>query len=237
MAEPAVADEGLRQNRDGFALEPAAFDPARRAEGLWRLFEAAHVHTQVRIVDYAERAEASGAVARRIRIAALSLAALGALTPMLVRLGEALGVGWAIGAARQIRENAREMLAIFPGTAIGWGLLAFAAGLALFDQMFGASRSWMRDRQTQARLEALAVGLRYAWAARLAKSGCALSDAATAKDLAGLILTHVSATEALTETESGDWAEQVRTQLDAFDPKPASTEAAAPASRPQPARA
>lgn len=210
MAEPAVADAALRQERDGCPHEPAAFDPAQRAEDLWRLFEMAHVRTQAQIVDYAERAAAKGAVARGRRIAALSLAVLGVLTPGLAALRDGLRDGW----------------------AISFGLLALAGGLALFDQLFGASQSWMRDRQVQARLETLAVSLRYAWAARLAKSGAAISDAATVKDLADLILTHAAAVEALTGGEAGAWVEHFRPRLAAFDPTLGSTDAAAQAPPP-----
>ena len=188
-----------------------------RSKKLWRLFETAHVRTQARIVDYAERAEANGAVARRLRLAALSMFILGASAPVLASLMEGLRDGWAIGPAQKILENLWETPATFPGTAIGYVLLALAGGLVLFDQRFGASRSWRRDRQAQARLEALAVSLRYAWAARLAKSEGAISHAATVKDLADLILTHVTAIEALSEAETGAWVEQVRTRLAAFD--------------------
>jgi hypothetical protein len=226
MAEPAVADEYVLQQRRGFPDEPAASDPAHRAENLWRLFEKANVRTQARIVDYAERVEAKGAVARQLRVTALSLFGLGALAPLLASLMEALRNG-AIGPAQKVLETVSEMPATFSGTAIGLFLWALAGGLALFDQRFGASRSWMRDRQVQARLEALAVSLRYAWIARLAKSKGAISDAATVKDLADLISTHVTALEALTETETGAWVEQVRTQLAAFDETLKSTEAAA----------
>ena len=216
MAEPAVADEYVRQQRGGFPDEPAAF------EELWRLFETAHVRTQAHIVDYAERAEANGAVARRLRLAALSMFILGASAPVLASLTEGLRDGWAIGPAQKILENLWEIPATFPGMAIGYVLLALAGGLVLFDQRFGASRSWMRDRQAQARLEALAVGSRYAWAARLAKSEGAISHAATIKDLTDLILTHVAAIEALGEAETGEWGEQFRTRLDFFARNPPS---------------
>jgi hypothetical protein len=205
MAEPAVADAGLRQERNGFAIEPAAFDPARRADGLWRLFETAQARTQARIVDCAERVAVKGAAARRLRLAALSLLVLGVVAPAL----------------------ASRMAGPQDGWAIGYALLALAGGLALYDQVLGASRSWMRERRAQARLEALAVSLRYAWAARLAKSGSAISDAATVKDLADLILAHVSDVDALTAAEPGAWEEPFRTHLAAFGQTPQSSEARA----------
>jgi hypothetical protein len=101
--------------------------------------------------------------------------------------------------------------------------------LALYDQVFGASRSWLRERRAQARLEALAISLRYAWAARLAKSGSAITDAATVNDLADLILAHVTAVEALTESQAGAWGEPFRSQLAALEQAPKSTAAAAQA--------
>ena len=186
MAEPAVADDRLGQDREGFPDAPAALDPERRAEGLWRLFERAHVQTQAHIVQLAERAERTGAVARRLRVAALWCLSLGAL---------------ALALARPL-ENLRETQAASLETAIGYVLLALAGGLALLDPLFGASRSWRRARQAQARLEALAVSLRYAWAARLARSGGAVADAAMAQDLADLIRTHGVALEALTLTKA-----------------------------------
>jgi hypothetical protein len=226
MAEPAIAGEDVGQQRGGAPDEPAATDPTHRAEDLWRLFEQAHVRTQARIVDYAERAEARGAVARRSRITALSLFSLGALAPVLAGRIAGLGDRWATGPAPKFLETVWGMPATFAGTAICFFLWALAGGLALFDHRFGASRSWMRDRQTQARLEALAVSLRYAWVARLAKSKGDISDAATVKDLADLISTHVTAREALTEAQTGAWVEQVRTQLAAFDETLTSAEAA-----------
>jgi hypothetical protein len=207
MAEPAVADAGLRQEGDRLPDEPAAVDPAHRADSLWRLFETAHARTQALIVDYAERAAAKGAAARRLQIAALSLSVFGVLAPGLASLMGDLRDGW----------------------PIGYALLALAGGLALYDQVFGASRSWMRQRRAQARLEAQAVSLRYAWAARLANSGGAMSDAATVKDLADLILAHVTAVEALTEAEAEAWDEPFRSRLAAFDQTPKSTESAAQA--------
>lgn len=165
-------------------------DGVADAEGLWRLFESAHAGTQASIVDYAERARAKGAVVRRLRLVVVSLFILGASAPALA------------GQLSDLRDMA----------AIGYALLTLADGLALIDQVFGLSRSWTRCRQAQARLEALAVSLRYAWAARLAKSGGAISDA-VATDLAALILTHLTAIEALTEAETGMWVEHLRARL------------------------
>lgn len=232
MAEPAVVDECLRQERDGFPEEPAASDPARRADGVRRLFDSAHALTQARIVDFAERAERKGAVARRLRIAAFSSFILGGLALALARPLEALRDGRASGPNPKILEGVWEMLATDPRTAIGYALLALAGALALYDQLFGASRSWMRARQAQTRLEALAVSLRYAWAARLAKSGGAVSDAATVKDLADLILNHVTALEALSEAETGAPVEQFRAQLDSFGRELNLTDVAAQAQHP-----
>lgn len=205
MAEPAVADTGLRKEGGGFPDEPASADPAHRAESLWRLFEAAQARTQALIVDHAARGAAKAAAARRLRIAALSLAVLGVLAPGLASLMGGLQNGW----------------------TIGYALLALAGGLALYDQVFGASRSWLGERRAQARLEALAVSLRYAWAARLAKSQGALSDAATVRDLADLILRHVTAVEAL--TKAGAWDEPFSSQLAALDQTPRSIAATAQA--------
>lgn len=199
MAEPAVAGDYIRQPGDSFADAPA-----QRAEHLWRLFDAAHAGTEACIVDCAERAQAKGAVVRGLRITVLSLLVLAASASVLA------------GPLGDLQD----------GAAIGGVLLAFAGGLALFDRVFGVSRSAVRDRHAQARLEALAVSLRYAWVARLAKSGDAISDAAAARDLADLILTHVAAIEGLTEAETGAWIEPVRIQLRPFQQTPPSTEAA-----------
>lgn len=190
MAEPAVAGEYVRSPGDG-----APDAPTRRAERLWRLFDAAHAGTEACIVDCAERAQAKSAAVRGLRISILSLFVLGAFAPALAgQLG-----------------NRQE------GAAIGYVLLALAGGLALVDQVFGVTRSWMRRRQTQARLEASLVSLRYAWAARLAKSGGAIPDAAVAADLADLIRAHLVAVEALAGAETGAWAAQLRAQLSRFD--------------------
>lgn len=186
MAEPAVAGEYVRRPHDG-----ASDAPARRAERLWRLFEGARAGTEACIVDWAERARAKAAVVRGLRVGVRSLFVLGAFAPAL----------------------AGPLGGLQHGAAVGYVLLALAGGLALVDQVFGVTRAWMRDRQALSRLEASAVSLRYAWVARVAKSGGAISDAAVASDLADLILAHLVTVEGLAETEAGAWVEQIRAQL------------------------
>jgi hypothetical protein len=225
MAEPAMAKEALRRDRDGVPDAP-------RADSLWRLFEAAHVRTQAHIADYAERAAAKGALARQIRIARLALAVLGVVAPGLAGLAHSLRHGWTIGAALKSVEAAWAAPAAIPGTAIGYVLLALAGGLLLFARVSGASQAGRRERQAQARLQALAVNLRYAWAARLAKAGGAVCDAATVKDLADLILTHAAAVDALTGSEAGAWTASFAAQLGATGDGTSSDRPAPSASNP-----
>lgn len=102
----------------------------------------------------------------------------------------------------------------------GYIFLALAGALVIFDQFFDHSGSWMRFRQSQARLEVLLADLRFGWAELLTKCGGVIDDHPTATAFVTLLRGFVTKVEQLAEAETREWAERFRAQINAFDNNP-----------------
>jgi SMODS and SLOG-associating 2TM effector domain 2 len=183
-----------------FPEAPEAYRDAGREATLKALFDAALIHAEDRIAWYDRKAGSCAQVARCLRVAALVLFALGTLAPivgtLLVRL--------AIPAAQ------------LPFAECGYVLLAIAGALVIFDQFFGVSSSWIRFRQSQARLEVMLAELRFSWAGLMAKYGTNAAMVDTAECI-GLLHDFVIRVERLSEEETREWAMNYQSQINAFD--------------------
>lgn len=205
---------------EGFPDGPEAYREATADGTLRRLFQAAVTHAQDRIDWYDNKAGELKAPSRRIRRLSLIVFSIGTLAPIiagaLVKLADLFG--------RNVKEptgwNGWDYAAHLPLAEIGYILLGIAGAAVIFDQFFDYSGSWMRFRQSQARLEVLLADLRFAWAELLAKSGGVVADRPTAAGFVALLREFVTKIEQLAEAETKDWAEQFRARVAAFDSNP-----------------
>lgn len=117
-------------------------------------------------------------------------------------------------------KNFVDWLAAIPFAEVGYLLLAVAGALVVFDQFFDASGSWIRYRQSKARLEVLLAEFRFAWADTLTKFGGVITDRAQAQELTRLLRDFVSKVELLTEEETKEWARRFNERIEAFDRNP-----------------
>jgi cell division protein FtsB len=174
------------------------------------LFEVAVSHAQARVTWYDHAAGRYAKNARRIRRGSLMLFTLGTLAPivaiLLVHLVPFLG-------------NRTEEIAQLPLTEVGYVLLALAGALVIFDQFFGYSSSWIRFRQSQARLEVMLADLRFSWAGLMSKLGTN-GELAHRTECSVLLHDFVVAVEQLAEAETREWATNFRSQIDTFDRNP-----------------
>jgi hypothetical protein len=109
-----------------------------------------------------------------------------------------------------------DQAAHWPLAEAGYVLLAAAGALVIFDQFFGISSSWMRFRQSQARLEVMLADLRFSWATLMAKDGASAAPASRTECI-NLLREFVIKVELLTEAETKEWASNFRSQIESFD--------------------
>jgi hypothetical protein len=214
MADQAAAksasNSDIEEAYEAFRSDPAEFGEARIAATLHELFQTASAHTSARIAGFDRRARRVSGQARGLRWAALLFFIAGTMAPIVGGLALKLGKAFP-------KEPWAAIVGDLPIADIGYVLLAVAAGFVLYDQFFGSSRSWMRYRQAEARLQLLLAELRFGWAERLAAAGGYATDPATSASLVALLENHLRKVELLAETETTEWAQQFRAQIDAFD--------------------
>ena len=89
----------------------------------------------------------------------------------------------------------------------------------IFDQFFGYSSSWIRFRQSQAKLEVMLADLRFSWVALISAQD---PDAESIQRTKCSVLLHdfIVTVERLAEAETREWATNFRSQIDAFDQSP-----------------
>src|SRR5262249_38506690 len=87
-------------------------------------------------------------------------------------------------------------------------------------QFFDASGSWIRFRQSQARLQVLLAEFRFAWAELMTTCGGICSDRAQAVECVTLLRNFVSKVELLAEEETKEWARRFHERIDAYDRNP-----------------
>jgi hypothetical protein len=201
-----------------FPEGPEAYRDATWDATLKALFRTAVSHAQSRIDWYEKKAAERARSAKRIRWWALVLFAIGTLAPIVVTL--LFGVAEIFGSRKVNEMNTIDYIARFPLAEVGYVLLALAGALVVFDQFFDSSGSWIRFRQSQARLEVLLADLRFAWAERMVKNGGALTDRAQSVELAALLREFVTKVELLAEEETKEWAQRFTERINAFDRNP-----------------
>lgn len=205
---------------DGFPDGPESYREATADATLRQLFQAAVRHAQDRIDWYDTKAGRLKGPSQWIRWLSLVFFALGTLAPLvagvLVKLAALYG-----GSGEDVAQwNSWDYAANLPLADIGYVLLGIAGAFVIFDQFFDYSGSWMRFRQSQARLEVLLADLRFGWAELLAKCGGVVSDRPTAVGFVALLREFITKIEQLAEAETKEWAEQFRARVAAFDSNP-----------------
>jgi cell division protein FtsB len=192
-----------------FPISPDAYRGEAWDMTLTALFGVAVTHAEDRIAWYDRAARRYSRSARLIRRGCLTLFILGTLAPivatLLARLGPHLGY--------------ERDLAQLPFAEAGYVLLAIAGALVIFDQFFGYSSSWIRFRQSQAKLEVMLADLRFSWVALISAQD---PDAESIQRTKCSVLLHdfIVTVERLAEAETREWATNFRSQIDAFDQSP-----------------
>lgn len=209
-----------------FPDNPAAYASAGRDATLQQLFQSAVRHAEDRINGFDKRAYAVRKPARRVRLWALLLFVLGTLAPVAASLLQKMFDAY--------KTDFLKDLAAFPFTEAGYVCLAIAGGLVIFDRFFDSSGSWIRFRQTQARLEVLLVNFRFEWAQLLSEGGGTIpADSFTDKGLGArctaLLRDFANTVESAAENETSEWARKFLASIDAFDQQLKSFEAKAKA--------
>jgi hypothetical protein len=86
--------------------------------------------------------------------------------------------------------------------------------------IFDASGSWIRFRQSQARLQVLLAEFRFAWAGLMTMCRGICCDRAQAVEFVTLLREFVSKVELLAEEETKEWARRFHERIDAYDRNP-----------------
>ena len=216
MVTPASSDDPYA----AFPDNPEAYREATWNATARSLFLSAVRHAEKRIQWYEARSSQRARVAKGIRWWALFLFAVGTLTPILLTFLVKAAAVAGIGGTDKTKWNPIDWIAAVPLAEIGYVLLAVAGALVVFDQFFDASGSWIRFRQSQARLEVLLADFRFSWAEMLTKCGGSFSNRAMAVEAAVMLRAFVSKVEILAEEETKEWATRFNARIEAFDRNP-----------------
>lgn len=185
---------------------------------LSRLFSTAITHATDRIDWYDRKATERAVVAKRIRFLSLLLFALGTLAPILLTfLIKIAAVG---RRTDSMPSRWLDLIADLPLAEIGYVLLAIAGALVVFDQFFDASGSWIRFRQSQARLEVLLADFRFSWAQLMAQTEGSVVGKEPIVPFTSILRDFVIKIEWLAEDETKQWAKRFSQMIDAFDRNP-----------------
>lgn len=184
---------------------------------LSELFSTAVTHATDRIDWYDAKAAERAAVAKRIRFMSLLLFALGTLAPILLTFLIKIA---AVGKTPNTPSSWLDMIAALPLAEIGYVLLAIAGALVVFDQFFDASGSWIRFRQSQARLEVLLADFRFSWAQAMAQAQGSVIGKEPLPPFTSILRDFVIKVEWLAEDETKQWAKRFSQMIDTFDRNP-----------------
>lgn len=203
-----------------FPDRPDQYRQAAWEKTLSRLFVIAVTHATDRIKWYEAKAGERAAVAKRIRWWALFLFAIGTLAPILLTFLTKVAAVAGSGMHDRKDWQVADYFAAFPLAEIGYVMLAIAGALVVFDQFFDASGSWIRFRQSQARLEVLLADFRFSWARTMAQ----VQGAPGIRDPIGpfteLLREFVMRVEMLAEEETTQWAKRFSEMIESFDRNP-----------------
>ena len=125
------------------------------------------------------------------------------------------------GSGNSIRNewNTFDYFVILPMAEVGYLLLALAGALIIFDQFFDSSGSWIRFRQSEARLQVLLAEFRFAWAGLMASSAGTITPTRVT-EFTTLLRDFVTKVEILAEEETTAWAQRFSERLSGFDRNP-----------------
>jgi len=199
---------------------PEAYRQAALDETLRRLFRSAVAQARDRIAWYDLKSGQRASVAKNIRVWSLLLFALGTLAPIVLTLLVKVAIVAGKGGKDPANWTPADWLAAVPLAEIGYVLLAVAGALVIFDQFFDASGSWIRYRQSQARLEVLLADIRFAWAELMTKQGGVVSDRVQAAEFVTLLRDFITKVELLAEEETKEWARRFNERIATFDANP-----------------
>jgi hypothetical protein len=208
-------DGAYEQFPDGPDHYRAETMPATLAE----IFRAAIAHATCRIAWYGQSARKKAATAKTLRLTSLVLFALGTIAPISVALLLQVTDRYGIKNAQRESWTWFDYFVMLPMAEIGYVLLACAGALIIFDQFFDSSGSWIRFRQSEARLQVLLAEFRFAWAGAMARCGGAF-DAAQVAGFVGMAQDFVTKVEILAEAETSAWAQRFSERLSTFDQNP-----------------
>ena len=187
---------------------------------LSELFRSAVAHANSRIDWYGQNAKTKATSAKRLRKWSLILFAVGTIAPISVAFLMQIAEQFGTGVQTRDEWNTFDYFALLPMAEVGYLLLALAGALIIFDQFFDSSGSWIRFRQSEARLQVLLAEFRFAWAGLMAKCGGAITDAAQVSAFTSLARDFVTKVEILAEEETTAWAQRFSERLSSFDRNP-----------------
>ncbi len=214
---------------------PAQYRSEAMDASIGEIFRAAVAHATSRIEWYGRNAGTKAKIAKRIRFTSLILFAFGTIAPIsvafLLQINDRFAPKTAAAAAAAAAATAagtaadaagRSLLSYFttwPMAETGYVLLACAGALIIFDQFFDSSGSWIRFRQSEARLQVLLADFRFGWAGAMAQCGGVI-DAKQVGSFVTMARDFVTKVEILAEEETSAWAQRFSQRLSTFDQNP-----------------
>jgi hypothetical protein len=187
---------------------------------LSELFRSAVAHANSRIAWYGHNAGSKALTAKRLRKWSLILFAIGTIAPISVAFLLQITERFGSHSATRSDWNSFDYFKLLPMAEIGYLLLALAGALIIFDQFFDSSGSWIRFRQSEARLQVLLAEFRFSWAGLMAKCGGTVTDPAQVIAFTTLARDFVTKVEILAEEETTAWAQRFSERLSSFDRNP-----------------
>jgi len=218
--QPARVDNILNGAYEKFPGGPECYRAATLDATLRALFQSAVEHANSRIEWYGKNAQTKSATAKLLRKWSLILFAVGTIAPISVAFLLQITEKFGSGSAARDKWNTFDYFAILPMAEVGYLLLAFAGALIIFDQFFDSSGSWIRFRQSEARLQVLLAEFRFAWAALMARAGGAVTQPSQLAEFTTLLRDFVTKVEMLAEEETAAWAQRFSERLSSFDRNP-----------------
>jgi hypothetical protein len=211
----SIFDGAYREFPDG----PERYRAPTLDATLGVLFHSAVNHANSRIEWYGRNAKTKSLSAKRLRKWSLILFAVGTIAPVSVAFLVQIAEQFGSDKTTRNEWNTFDYFAILPMAEVGYLLLAVAGALIIFDQFFDSSGSWIRFRQSEARLQVLLAEFRFAWAGLMAKSAGTI-DPSQITAFTTLLRDFLTKVEILAEEETTAWAQRFSERLSGFDRNP-----------------
>jgi hypothetical protein len=200
-----------------FPARPEQYRGDAWNDTLSHLFDTAVKHATDRIDWYDDKAAKRATLAKGIRFTSLLLFALGTLAPILLTFLIKIS---AVSKKTGPPLSWLDSIADWPLAEVGYVFMAVAGALVVFDQFFDASGSWIRFRQSQARLEVLLADFRFGWAQAMAEVNGPVAGKRPAVSFMTILREFVVKIEWLAEDETRQWARRFSQMIDTFDRNP-----------------